>query len=510
MRLRELAAELNLSTEHTPDINITCIVSDSRAVVPGSLFVAIKGVAQDGHRFIPNAIRRGAVAVMGAEPRDIEIPYLQVADARKALARVAAAWYGFPARKLVMIGVTGTDGKTTATNLLYSILKQAGIQTGMISTVSAIIGDRQLDTGFHVTTPDALEVQAYLRQMVDAGLTHCILETTSHGLAQQRVAACDFDLALVTNITHEHLDYHGSYDSYRNAKAELFRDLSSALKQHGIHKLAVLNRDDEAYAYLDELVPVEKVTYGLDAQADVYAQDIHSDITGLRFTIVGADIHQQIESNLRGSYNVSNILGAFCLAVKGLAITPGDAAAGIYALKGIPGRMQRIDLGQAFMAMVDFAHTPNALQQSLLSARALTSGKVIAVFGSAGLRDRAKRRMMAEISAQYADITILTAEDPRTEPLQAILEEMAEGARSQGALDGQTLWCVPDRGDAIRFAIRQAGAADLVIACGKGHEKSMCFGEQEYPWDDCTAMQAALAELLGVAGPIMPKLPASE
>ena len=501
-----------------PNLPINGIALDSRHVLRGNLFVALSGISEDGHRFIPDAIRRGASAVVGThELSGLGVPYIQVDDSRLALAYLSAAFYDFPARKLLMIGVTGTDGKTTTVNLIYNIFKAAGLNVGMISTVNAIIGGQTLDTGFHVTTPEAPVVQRYLAQMVKSGsqtLTHAILEATSHGLAQQRVAACDFDIGVVTNITHEHLDFHGSYQEYRAAKARLFTSLSkTSEKRFNPPRGAVLNRDDISYEYLAERTKVSQTSYGLSPEADVRAENIRQGASGLFFEVVGRrsggrGFRIPITSKLVGDYNISNCLAAFttCYSVLGLDL---DAIReGIASLEGIPGRMERLDLGQDFLAFVDFAHTPNALRRALLAARRFSgTGRIIAVFGSAGLRDREKRRLMAEMSAEFADLTILTAEDPRTESLEDILEEMASGARAGGALEGKTFWRIPDRGGAIRFAVHLAKPGDIVLACGKGHEQSMCFGETEYPWDDRLAMRAALAEHLNVPGPDMPYLP---
>lgn len=491
------------------DPPVTGVVADSRQVRSGDLFVAIQGVQVDGHRFIEAAIARGASAVVGTEPREgLPVPYIRARDGREALAYLVAAFYGHPSRQMTLIGVTGTDGKTTTTNLIFHILKAAGLAAGMISTVNAVIGEQVLDTGLHTTTPPAPEVQRYLAEMVEAGTTHVVLEATSHGLAQHRVTGCDFDIGVVTNITHEHLDFHGSYEAYRRAKARLFDLVAQAApKPHGEVRLAVLNRDDASFAYLREWVRVRQVTYGLHPQAEVRAEEVRFTPQGLFFTAVGPGFRVPIASSLVGDYNVSNILAALTATVVGLGIDPEAARAGVAAVRSIPGRMERIDLGQDFTAIVDFAHTPNALRRALETARRLTRGRVIAVFGSAGLRDRAKRRMMAEVSAQLADITVLTAEDPRTESLDAILAEMAAGAEAHGAVEGETYYGVPDRGEALRLAVRLARPGDVVIACGKGHEQSMCFGEIEYPWDDRTALRAALAELLGVEGPPMPYLP---
>ena len=428
---------------HAPDVPITGISIDSRAVQPGHLFVAMKGGTADGHSYIPKAIENGAAAVVGErEMNGLAIPYVRLDDARRALTWIAAAFHDWPGRKLTMIGVTGTDGKTTTTNLIHKILLAAGMKAGMISTVNAVIGDDVLDTGFHVTTPDAHDVQKYLAKMVEAGLTHVVLETTSHGWAQHRVDACEFDIGVVTNITHEHLDEHGSFENYRAAKARLFSSLEITLpKPQGNPRLAVINRDDpKSFDFLNDFIRVKKVNYGLGSDAEVLGSEIQYLPSGIHFTAKSKDFHLGINTRLVGAFNVSNCLAAFTASVYGLGISPEVAAEGVASLEGIPGRMERIDMGQDFTAIVDFAHTPNALKSALEAARGMLSqdkglgdnGRIIAVFGSAGLRDREKRRMMAETSAELADLTVLTGEDPRTESLDAILEEMADGARSRG------------------------------------------------------------------------------
>jgi UDP-N-acetylmuramoyl-L-alanyl-D-glutamate--2,6-diaminopimelate ligase len=536
-----------LSLDHLPlqlpDVPIRGIAIDSRAVSPGCLFVAMRGGSADGHDYIQSAIQNGAAAIVGERDlTGLAVPYIRLENSRQALTWIAAAFYDWPARKLTVIGVTGTDGKTTTTNLIYKILLAANIRAGMISTVNAVIGGQILDTGFHVTTPDAHDVQSYLAKMVDAGLTHVVLETTSHGLAQHRVDACEFDIGVITNITHEHLDQHGSYENYRAAKGRLFTSLEKTLpKKQGNPRLAVLNRDDRSYEYLDSITKVKKISYGVGEGADVHAERIAYSPSGIRFEAVFNSLRVAIKSNLIGAYNISNCLAALSATVIGLGIEPETAARGIASLDGVPGRMEQIDMGQDFTAIVDFAHTPNALRVALEAAREMLSSptagsagaakneskpgvvsglgglerqsgtrRVIVVFGSAGLRDKEKRRMMAETSAELADFTVLTAEDPRTESLDGILEEMAAGARSRGGREGETFWRIPDRGEAIKFALSLARPGDIVLSCGKGHEQSMCFGQIEYPWDDRIAMRAALAELLHLDGPKMPYLPTQD
>lgn len=494
------------------NVEIADITLDSRKVKPGSLFVAMRGGSTDGHTFISNAIANGAAAVVGEqELENLPLTYIRVENPRQALTYLAAAFHDWPGRKLTVIGVTGTDGKTTTSNLIYHILLAAGLKAGIISTVNAVIGDEVLDTGFHVTTPDAQDVQYYLAKMVEHGLTHVVLETTSHGWAQYRVDACEFDIGVVTNITHEHLDQHGSYENYRAAKARLFQSLEwTRAKPQGNPRLAVINRDDRSFEYLNDRIKVNKKNYGLGAGAEVWAGEVEFVPTGMQFTAQSSDFRVATKCNLVGKYNVSNCLAAMTAAVYGLKIDPQVAAQGIANLPSVPGRMERIDLGQNFTAIVDFAHTPNALKVTLETARQMIKGRVIAVFGSAGLRDKEKRRMMAETSAELADLTVLTAEDPRTESLDGILDEMAAGARSRGGRESETFWRVADRGEAIRFALRLARPGDIVLSCGKGHEQSMCFGKKEFLWDDRTAMRAALGELLHVDGPSMPYLPSQD
>jgi UDP-N-acetylmuramoyl-L-alanyl-D-glutamate--2,6-diaminopimelate ligase len=502
------------------NVTVSGIAIDSRAVKPGDLFVAMQGGSVDGHHYISKAIENGAIAVVGQkELNDVPVPYVRVENSRRSLTFLAASFYDWPGRRLRVIGVTGTDGKTTTSNLIYHILVAAGIKAGMISTVNAVIGDEVLDTGFHVTTPDAHDVQRYLAKMVEAGLTHVVLETTSHGWSQHRVDACEFDIGVVTNITHEHLDEHGSYENYRAAKARLFSSLErTSPKPQGNPRLAVLNRDDGAFGFLDDFVKIEKLNYGLNENADLQADDITYTQQGMQFVAKHAKLRVTTKVKLVGKYNVSNCLAAMGATVFGLGIDPEIAAQGIATLPGIPGRMELIDMGQDFTSIVDFAHTPNALKVTLETAREMLNsresgrgeGRVIAVFGSAGLRDREKRWMMAETAAELSDITILTAEDPRTESLDEILDEMAAGARSRGGREGETFWRVPDRGEAIKFALRLVRPGDIVLACGKGHEQSMCFGRVEHLWDDRIAMRAALAEYLGVDGPQMPYLPTQD
>lgn len=489
--LGALADVLGLACER-PDLPITHITADSRQVQPGALFVAYRGVARDGHEFIPQAIAAGAVAVVGERELNPGVPYLRVSEGRRALGLLCAAWEGFPARRLGVIGVTGTDGKTTTSNLIHSILTAAGLKAGLLTTVNARIGEQTFDTGLHTTTPDAPDLQRYLRLMVEAGSEWAVLETTSHGLSQWRVAGVDYDIAVVTNITHEHLDEHGDYEGYLRAKARLLELVEAAPAKPGIPRGAVLNADDRSFVRLQTSPVPHRLTYGLEA-GDLRAVAIRSSPAGMHFTLRRPGRPDlAVTTPLVGLFNVYN-----CLAAAGVALLldlPDEAVvAGIAAVRGIPGRMERIDRGQSFTAIVDFAHTPFALEAALRTARTLTHGRVIAVFGSAGRRDVAKRTLMGEVAGRLADLTIVTAEDPRTEPLEAIMAATIRACQEAG---GRVL-AEPDRYRAIRLAVDLAEPGDLVIVCGKGHEQSMCFGTTEYPWDDRVALAHALDAHLG-------------
>jgi len=485
--------------------SIGAVQDDSRQVAEGDLFVAIPGETTDGHDYIPAALERGAAALVGEREYgeiveslggSLSVPYVRVRDSREALAYLAASWHDHPARKLRVIGVTGTDGKTTTVNLITAILEAAGHRTGMVSSVSAIIGGCEQDTGFHTTTPEALDVQGYLATMVAAGAEYAVLESTSHGLAQHRVTACEYDVAVVTNITHEHLDYHGTFQAYRDAKALLFRHLTTAHRK-GIPKVSVLNADDASYDYLREIPADEQRSYGLRQPADVTATDLDLLPSGLRFTARTPGGSFAVESRLMGRFNIYNILAA--IAVGHSQGVPVEALqAGIRAVRGVVGRMDPIDLGQDFTLLIDFAHTPNALEQALETVRDATAGRVIVVFGCAGLRDHGKRPLMGEIAGRLADWTILTAEDPRTERVKDIMEQMAVGCRQAGRREGEGYCRIADRREAIEAAVNMAERGDLVIITGKGHERSMCYGTTEYPWSDHEAARKALRERLGL------------
>ncbi|MCA9900391.1 MAG: UDP-N-acetylmuramoyl-L-alanyl-D-glutamate--2,6-diaminopimelate ligase [Ardenticatenaceae bacterium] len=505
---------------HGPDVAIQMFTEKTSEVQPGSSFVARLRTGSDGHPWIGKAIELGATFILAQKsPQELgltipeNVVYWQVPNTAETLAWLSAAWYGFPSQQLVMVGVTGTNGKTSTADLTYGILRAAGLRTGMVSTLKAIIGDREEALELHVSTPEAPVVQRYLRQMVDAGMTHCILETTSHGLAQHRVTAVSFDIAVITNITHEHLDYHGSFEEYAQAKERLFRNVAhndaTPHKPAQVIKTAILNLDDSSYTRLAAIAALRQISYSLhNPAADLHVTELVTDPSGSSFTLHLGDEALPVRSPLLGIFNVANILAA---AGAGLAlgIAPEVIQKGLQAVGQIHGRMHQIQRGQKFIVHVDFAHTPDGLEKAIQAARGILrqmgrNGRIITVFGSAGKRDPEKRRMMAEISTQLADLTILTAEDPRTESLDDILAAMAAGCAAQGGVEGQTYWRIPDRGQAIHFALHLARPEDFVLVAGKGHEQSMCFITTEYPWDDIHATEAALDAFL--AGEPMPDL----
>lgn len=372
------------------------------------------------------------------------------------LAWLASTANFFPSKNLKIIGVTGTDGKTTTVNLIYHLLAKANLLVGMISTVSAKIGKEEIDTGLHVTVPNPSLLQKILKEMKNKGLKYVVLEVTSHGLDQFRVFGIKYEIGVLTNITLEHLDYHGTFENYREAKLKLF--LNS--------KTAILNKDDNSFDFLKSKLEkrnIRIVTYGIKNDADF------------------APAKFPFKTNLSGEYNQYNCLAAIATAIT-LGIDPQSVREGVLSFEGVVGRMEEIKMGQKFKVFVDFAHTPNALRQVLEDLRSQTKkeGKLWVVFGSAGERDKQKRPKMGEVAGSLADQVVLTAEDPRSEKAEDICQQIEVGCQKVGC---QPI-VIPDRSKAINYTIKEAKSGDIVVICGKGHEKSMRFGETEYPWSD--------------------------
>lgn len=447
------------------DVEVTGIYDDSRKVNKGSAFVAIKGLNSDGHEYISNAIKNGASVVVGEKDiaKDLlsGVKYIKVSDSRKTLAKLASEWYGNPAEKLKIIGVTGTDGKTTTSNILYWILKSANKKVGLISTVSAKIGEEEYDTGFHVTNPEPMALHEFLSKMVEKGCEYVVLEVTSHGLDQQRVYGIKFDVSVLTNITHEHIDYHKTFENYAKAKATLFNN----------SKLAIINSESR-----------DNIEKFIEPQVNkIYYDD--KTLNGI--------VLDSVRTKFKEKYNLLNCAAATLVARK-FDISDEDISDGIKNFPGVIGRMQEIKNEKGIRIIVDFAHTPNALENVLnaLNNDKPKKSKLISVFGCAGERDVKKRRMMAEISAKNADISIFTAEDPRSENVNEIIAEMVKGSDN---IKGAKVYEIPERGEAIYYAINKfAKSGDIVAICGKGHEKSMGYDGVEYPWSDEEAVNEAL------------------
>ncbi len=478
-------------------MEISSLAYDSRKVQPGSLFIAVPGTHTDGRRFLDQAAQQGARLALGASLDGLvtPFPYLEVTDVRQALADLAAAFYQYPAQKLCTIGVTGTDGKTTTSNLISSIFDYAGKRSGLMTTANFRIGGQEWENTSRQSTLESLEVQEFLRRMLDAGVSHAIVESTSHGLELQRVRNCFFDVAVVTNITSEHLDFHKSVEAYRRAKARLFEMLDPERdKGLGARSVAILNRDDSSYEILKPYCRVPIVDYAIDAPAAIRAVDVELLPSSMRFRTLLPDGEIRVEAPLVGRFNVSNCLAAITTAYS-QGIEPRIIAEALAQVHGVAGRMERIIEGQDFAVVVDYAHTAESLAKVLDTLRPLTKGRLIVVFGSAGERDRQKRPEMGRIAALKADFTVITDEDPREEDRETILREIAGGAEAQGKQEGTDFLRIADRTQAIARAFQYAQAGDTVLLAGKGHEQSIFIGREKLPWDDREAARAQLHAL---------------
>jgi UDP-N-acetylmuramoyl-L-alanyl-D-glutamate--2,6-diaminopimelate ligase len=475
-----------------------------RQVRPGYLFVAIRGFHLDGHDFIADALARGASAIVAEAGRPLsalEVPLVRVPDPRKALADLAAAFYRHPARALLMVGVTGTDGKTTTCAFCESVLRAAGHTTALFTTVDFQIGPRRWPNKTRQTSLEALETQSFLRQAVDAGCTAAVVESSSHGLALHRLEHCEYDAAVLTNVTHEHLDFHGTVEAYRLAKARLFEMLSEAQKEgpggsfYPGRGIGVVNLDDPCAALYIARTPGPLWTYGLHhPEATVRAREIVPGAEGVSFVAETPVGNFPVRLSIPGTFNVYNALAALCLGLA-LEISPEAIVRGLAEMHGVTGRMQRVDEGQPFTVLVDYAHTPEAFETVLGMLRPAVKGRMIAVFGSAGERDREKRPMQGAIAARYADFLILTDEDPRLEDREAILAEIATGVEQLGKRKGQHYLCIPDRREAIRAALEAARPGDMVLLLGKGHEGCIFYADYALPWDEAGVAREILREM---------------
>ena len=503
MEIHDLLSEVDsISITGPVTGDVTSIVQNSRDVVPGSCFVAIAGRVTNGHRYIHDALERGAILIVGEEPAPTDFPsgatYVRVRDSRSQLATLAAIFYGKPSERMEVIGVTGTDGKTTTTKLIEAIFSAAGRRTGLMTTVDFKVGTRNWPNNTRFTVLEAPEVQKLLASMVDDGVDCAVLETTSSALELQRVRDVAYDVAVITNITQEHLEVHGSLEAYRRAKAMLFEAVQPDHQKPTpmpIPHACVLNADDSSCDYLRPFCKAPVVTYGIEQRADVSADDLRLGADGSSFRVSFPDgTNRQFATPLVARFNVSNCLAA--LTVGYLHQVSLDVMAEALArFEAVPGRMERIEAGQPFTTVVDYAHTAESLELVLQVLRPLTSGKLIVVFGSAGERDRVKRPQMGRVAAHLADFAVITDEDPREEDAASILREIAEGAQAAGAVEGKQFVCVVGRREGIARALAMAQSGDTVLLAGKGHEQSLIVGREKLPWDDRVVAREELARL---------------
>ena len=497
MRLADLLVYLPGATllQGDPGVCVRGVGHDSRTLAPGELFVAVPGLRHDARRFAPDAFARGAVGVVveGGLDAPPDRAVVRVPSARAALADLAAALWGHPSRRLRLVGVTGTDGKTTTTRLLSAILERSGLRTGWLTTVDVKVGPEPRPNDLRHTTPEADRVQAVLAEMVAGGVACAILEVSSHALALDRVRGCAFDAAVFTNLSPEHLNFHGTMEAYLAAKARLFEMLGESSSKPW-PRFGVVNADDPVSPAIRERSPVPVVSFGLRPGADVTARDVQRDSRGARFVLVTPRGETAVTTHLLGAFNVLNWLGAAATALE-LGATPADVAAAAAELPPVDGRMERVDRGQPFLVVVDFSHTPQALENALLTLRPHTAGRLTVVFGHAGERDPANRPAMGAVAAELADFFILSSDDPLHEDPAEIAEQIAAGARQRGKRRGRDFEIVVDRAAAIRALLSRARAGDTVLLAGKGHERRMLVGDQRLPWSDLAEAERGLGEL---------------
>lgn len=469
-----VAVNLTQLLEYTEVINyqgnldreITGLVYDSRLVVPGSIFVAITGYKTDGHEYIPNALALGAEAVViqNSKFRSGDYTWIEVPDSRMAMADLSSAIYGFPAGKMSIVGVTGTNGKTTTTNLITSILEESGYKTGLIGTIHNRIGNETIPV--HHTTPEAPDLQKLFVSFLEKGARYAVMEVSSHALDLYRVRGTEFDVAVFTNLTQDHLDFHGNMEKYLAAKGKLFASLNKkGTKQR--RKFAVINADDPYAEALAEMTTAAVITYGIKKQADVRALNVKVEAKGVSFTLKYTDKEIPVLLKLTGIFNVYNCLAAISVGlVEGISIE--KIINTLEKVEGIPGRFEKVDEGQDFTVIVDYSHTPDSLENCLKTAREFAAGRIITVFGCGGDRDRTKRPIMGEVSARLSDFTILTSDNPRSEEPKSIINDIIPGVSKIVGKD-KYLELV-DRKEAIYKAVNLARPGDVVIIAGKGHE----------------------------------------
>lgn len=477
MRLRELLEGMEvISQTISPDTEITHVCVDSRATQKGSLFVAVPGNRCDGGHYARQAVDRGAVCVVCQSELPPDLPWVKVRDARLALSQLACRWYGHPSRQLTMLGVTGTNGKTTVTYLLRHILQRTGMKTGLIGTVQNIVGEQTLPA--QRTTPDALQIQQLLSAMTKNGCSHAVMEVSSHALDQHRAEGIDFAVGIFTNLTEDHLDYHGTMGCYCDAKAKLFQ----------MSRMGVCNADDPWTERLLAGASCPSVYYGIHNPAEVWAEDIFLHSRSVDFTVCTARTRTPVHLGVPGRFSVYNALGAIA-ACGELGIPPEECAAALATFPGVAGRMEVVPTpGKPYTLLIDYAHTPDALENVLKTVRGFAQNRVIAVFGCGGNREREKRPLMGHIAGKLADLTIITSDNPRTEEPMAIIQDILPGIA--GAEDKYIV--EPDRRGAIALAMGRAAAGDVIVLCGKGHETYQEIGDKTIPMDEREIVRSLL------------------
>jgi UDP-N-acetylmuramoyl-L-alanyl-D-glutamate--2,6-diaminopimelate ligase len=481
VRLEELAAAAQAQrTLGDPAVEVSGLAYDSRTVEPGTLFLCVVGERADGHEFAARAVERGAVALVVERELELGVPQVLVADVRAAMAPIAARFYGDPTAELRVAGITGTNGKTTTAFLLREVLEAAAVQSGLLGTVKQVVG--AVEEEVERTTPEAIDLQRTFRRMLEGGDRACAMEVSSHALALHRVDAVHFELALFTNLTQDHLDFHADMEDYFRSKRSLFAD-------HRPEK-AVVNVDDPYGRRLAE--EFECLTFSAEgAEADFSARDVTFDVSGALFTVAGREEETEVRTMMPGHFNVANALGAFAAAIA-MEVAPREAAAGLARARRVPGRFEPVDEGQDFAVLVDYAHTPDSLDNVLAAARRLTEGRVISVFGAGGDRDRDKRPKMGQAGAEGSDLAIVTSDNPRSEDPESIIAEILAGAGG-GGVESE-----PDRRAAIALAFERARPGDTVVIAGKGHEQGQEFEDgRKVPFDD---REVAREELLRRGG----------
>jgi UDP-N-acetylmuramoyl-L-alanyl-D-glutamate--2,6-diaminopimelate ligase len=471
------------ATSGDATVDVTSVTHDSRRAGPGALFVAVRGLTADGNQFVDGALKKGAAAIASEQDPLAGVPWLKVKDAREALALLSAEVLGRPADALALAGVTGTNGKTTTTYLIDAALRAAGRTVGLLGTVQYRIGDRLAEAVR--TTPEASDLQALFKDMVEEGCTHAVLEVSSHSLELKRVHGCAFTVGVFTNLTRDHLDFHGDMESYFQAKRKLFSDY---LRADG---RAVVNADDDRATDLVAASRAPVWTYGIDQPADFKADSIALSLEGTSFRVTTPAGAFHVKSPLVGRFNVQNLLAAFAAATA-LGVDAPTALRGLSSVPGVPGRLERVPGAAGFTVIVDYAHTDDALKNLLETLRELQPARVITVFGCGGDRDRTKRPLMGAVASRLSDVVIVTSDNPRSEPPEAILEEIQRGMNGGRKAERHA---IVDRREAIARALEMARPGDAVVIAGKGHETYQVLRDRTIPFDDRQVARDVLSRL---------------